>query len=54
MARSVISTSIANSVSCMEKQRSARETLPAFSPCKYLLFVYVTMPENDTSMPFTT
>ena len=54
MARSVISTNMANSVSCSEKQRSA--LLISFLASRVLAScsTLVRIPENDTSIPFTT
>lgn len=53
MARSVISTSIANMVSCSEKQRSAAVTSPLSSFVFASFSMYVSSPLKLTSIPFT-
>jgi hypothetical protein len=54
IARSVISTSIANTVSWSEKHRSAFVAVPLFSMSLAAASTWLRMPENETSMPLTT
>jgi hypothetical protein len=54
MARSVTSTSMANTVSWSEKHRSAGVAVPDASSARAASSAYVSMPEKETSMPLTT
>ncbi|OMH85173.1 hypothetical protein AX774_g1274 [Zancudomyces culisetae] len=49
IARSVISTNIANNVSCKEKHRSSALYFPSLNNFSTV----VRIPENDTSIPLT-
>lgn len=50
----VISISIANTVSCKEKHKSSRVNVFVSSHLERCSSIWLKIPENDTSIPFTT